>query len=150
MTCTRREVLYTIGMTTAAGAWAAGGLAGCTDDTVPPTPSGVSTICGNDLCISLSANPALATVGGALIFTGRGRTVIVVNKAETEFVAFSALCTHAACTVAFDGGSTFHCPCHGSRFAIDGAVTEGPATRGLSAFPATVAGDVLTIALPAV
>jgi Rieske Fe-S protein len=44
--------------------------------------------------------------------------------------AQSAQCTHRACTVdkKHDG---FECPCHGSKFAMDGQVVEGPANKPL-------------------
>ncbi|MFI6417421.1 FAD-dependent oxidoreductase [Streptomyces sp. NPDC050842] len=41
-------------------------------------------------------------------------------------------CTHMGCELGFnEAEETWECPCHGSRFARDGAVLQGPATRAL-------------------
>lgn len=48
--------------------------------------------------------------------------------------AFSTICPHLGCGIDFDeGAECFKCPCHRSSFDLDGAVTEGPAPRGLDA-----------------
>jgi glycine/D-amino acid oxidase-like deaminating enzyme/nitrite reductase/ring-hydroxylating ferredoxin subunit len=44
----------------------------------------------------------------------------------------SATCTHLGCIVSFnDVEREWECPCHGSRFAIDGRLLQGPATTHL-------------------
>lgn len=46
--------------------------------------------------------------------------------------ALSAKCTHMGCIVSFNTAErSWDCPCHGSRFGLDGRVIEGPAVKDL-------------------
>lgn len=49
---------------------------------------------------------------------------------DQGFSAFSLICTHLGCTVEQDDGG-FACPCHGSRFDVDGRAIHGPAVKSL-------------------
>lgn len=62
-----------------------------------------------------------------------GTRLAAVHRDETGVVtALSARCSHLGCTVAFnDDEQSWDCPCHGSRFGLDGRVLTGPATRPL-------------------
>ncbi|HUR74285.1 MAG TPA: FAD-dependent oxidoreductase [Sporichthya sp.] len=47
--------------------------------------------------------------------------------------AVSLRCTHLGCLLRFNAAETsWDCPCHGSRFDVDGGVLEGPAVRPLA------------------
>jgi glycine/D-amino acid oxidase-like deaminating enzyme/nitrite reductase/ring-hydroxylating ferredoxin subunit len=46
--------------------------------------------------------------------------------------AVSLRCTHLGCLLRFNSAErSWDCPCHGSRFDVDGTVLEGPATQPL-------------------
>jgi glycine/D-amino acid oxidase-like deaminating enzyme/nitrite reductase/ring-hydroxylating ferredoxin subunit len=46
--------------------------------------------------------------------------------------AVSLRCTHLGCLLRFNSAErSWDCPCHGSRFDVDGSVLEGPAVRPL-------------------
>jgi Rieske Fe-S protein len=84
-------------------------------------------------------------VGGAVSATLGGKPIIVSQPSAGQVVAFSAVCTHAGCTVA-PQGKEFDCPCHGSRFdATTGDVLHGPARDPLPKLQATVSGDSVTV-----
>jgi Rieske Fe-S protein len=58
--------------------------------------------------------------------------VAAYREVGGAFRAVSPICTHLACVVAFNAAeTTWDCPCHGSRFDLDGNIIEGPAVRNL-------------------
>ena len=59
-----------------------------------------------------------------------------------EVHAVSARCTHLGCLVAWNTAEqSWDCPCHGSRFDIDGRVIQGPAVQPLDPIPAGTVQD---------
>lgn len=72
--------------------------------------------------------------GTGAVVRVEGRRCAVYKDAEGNATAVSARCTHMGCLVAFNPAEvTWECPCHGSRFATDGTVLQGPAVRPLEA-----------------
>ncbi len=56
----------------------------------------------------------------------------VYRDDEGAVHAVSLRCTQLGCLLRFNGAErSWDCPCHGSRFDVDGAVLEGPAVRPL-------------------
>lgn len=66
--------------------------------------------------------------GEGAVIRHDGERVAVFKDDDGDIHAVSAVCTHLQCLVEFnDGDRTWDCPCHGSRFATDGKVLQGPA-----------------------
>ena len=53
--------------------------------------------------------------------------VVVTQPSAGVFKGFSAKCTHKGCIVDKIADGTIDCPCHGSKFNLDGSVANGPA-----------------------
>jgi glycine/D-amino acid oxidase-like deaminating enzyme/nitrite reductase/ring-hydroxylating ferredoxin subunit len=74
----------------------------------------------------------LAPGSGALIRDGL-RKVAVYRDADGGLHKFSAICPHLGCVVEWNATeNSWDCPCHGSRFDVQGDVLNGPALTGLS------------------
>jgi Rieske Fe-S protein len=143
---TRRRVLTT-GSVAVLGVL---GLAACGGEDEPATPaapgggegSAAPSAAGGGTGSSGATVVPLAEVpvGGAVTATAGGKDILVAQPTAGQVVAFSSVCPHQGCKVA-PVGSQFECPCHQSRFAFaDGAVTKGPATKGLTTVDVSVQG----------
>jgi cytochrome b6-f complex iron-sulfur subunit len=98
---------------------------------------------GNVITIDLNQATTLASAGGFL-FIGQAQT-IVVNVDGSTIRAFTSVCTHEQCNVTQFTGSTFVCPCHGSRYNTSGQVVQGPALLALTEFSVSRSGSTVTI-----
>jgi glycine/D-amino acid oxidase-like deaminating enzyme/nitrite reductase/ring-hydroxylating ferredoxin subunit len=73
----------------------------------------------------------LAPGEGAVVRIG-GKPVAAFRDDDGTLHGVSAVCTHLGCHVSFNPAErSWDCPCHGSRFTVDGQLLEGPATADL-------------------
>lgn len=104
------------------------------------------------LPLRLADFPALAQEGGSVMLTYDGGTTVLylIRGSGDAVYVLNPTCPHAGCTVdKYDRLSAeTTCPCHGSSFAIDGALTGGPATEGLRPYPSRVIQGVVEIEVP--
>lgn len=133
----RKEFLFSLGK----GAAVAGMIycVGCSSNNdVPTAPTNVDFT----LDLSQSANQALNNVGGSLVTNG----IIIGRTGTSSFVAVSSACTHQGTTIQFQlNNNRFYCNNHGSTYALDGTVTNGPATQNLSKYNTSFNGNSLRI-----
>jgi len=68
---------------------------------------------------------------GAIVRDG-ARLIAAYRDESSTLHECSAVCTHLGCIVSWNAAEkSWDCPCHGSRFDVDGNVLNGPATAGL-------------------
>lgn len=69
------------------------------------------------------------TLAAGEAFVPPGRAVAMFRDGEGVH-AISTICTHLGCVVK-PTTEGFECPCHGSKFGVEGEVTRGPAPKAL-------------------
>ncbi len=73
----------------------------------------------------------LAPGEGAVVRIGAAQYAVQRDEAG-DLHALSARCPHLGCIVGWNAADrAWECPCHGSRFAADGTLVQGPATSDL-------------------
>ncbi|MBW3609401.1 MAG: (2Fe-2S)-binding protein [Actinobacteria bacterium] len=87
-----------------------------------------------------SASPDELAPGEGQVTTAGVQQIAIARDSDGTLHAVSARCTHMGCIVHWNPAeTTWDCPCHGSRFALDGTVIEGPAVDDLQ--PREIPGE---------
>ena len=117
-------------------------LEGCGDGQIgAPT-----TLTDGPFTVRIADFPGLNATGVLVDVSSVAPDRAVIRTGASTYVAFSKICTHQQCLTDVRS-NRFECPCHGSRFANDGSVINGPAERPLQRLGVTVNGDgTLTVA----
>lgn len=121
---------------------AAAAVAACSGGSAPE--SSESSDSSGSPAASPGAAEAEALAPTADVPVGSGVIVdeiVVTQPAAGEFKGFSAVCTHTGCVLNEIADGTINCPCHGSKFSLDGEVVNGPAKKPLEAVAVRVQGD---------
>jgi Rieske Fe-S protein len=120
---------------------ASGETATTTTEAAPGTGSPSAGSPGPAAPANAIAKTADVPVGSGVIVD----EVVITQPSAGEFKGFSAICTHAGCTVNEVADGTINCPCHGSKFNLDGSVANGPASTPLESQAVTVQGDSIVL-----
>jgi Rieske Fe-S protein len=137
----RQQVIRGAGLVVAAGA-----LAACSKGEEKPAATGGSAGSSSPAPASPAGNVIAKTadvpVGGGVIVG----EVVVTQPTAGDFKGLSSKCTHKGCTVNKIADGTIDCPCHGSKYNLDGSVAHGPATEPLPTKAIAVQGDSIVSA----
>lgn len=100
---------------------------------------------------NLELSAALVPENAPLELTIAGKQAYIFHgevEGVESWYATSRICTHMRCNVDFNAkAQEYHCPCHRSRFALDGTVLKRPAKHDLQSWEVVVQGDMLEIIL---
>ena len=71
--------------------------------------------------------------GEGQVISIKGKKIAAYRDTNNMVHTMSAVCTHMKCIVNWNNAEkSWDCPCHGSRFDLEGNVLEGPAMANLS------------------
>lgn len=80
------------------------------------------------------------------IFKFGASPALLINTAQGELLAFSAICTHLTCTVLYESETeTILCPCHNGRFDLSGNVISGPPPSPLESYTVEISGEDIVV-----
>ena len=116
---------------------------GGSSDTGSPLGSATGNVSGRVISVPVDGSP-LATVGGAAVVRTALGNFLVARTGQDTFTALTAVCTHEMNQITNFTGGQFACTFHGSLYTTAGAVARGPATRPLTSYPTTFAGNTVT------
>ena len=105
---------------------------------VPQLSTISGTAAGNTVTVNNVSGTALANVGSAALVQAGGNNILVIQRSQGSFGAFTAVCTHEQNIITGFQSNNFVCPAHGSQFNTSGGVVQGPATRALSRIHYTI------------
>ncbi len=84
--------------------------------------------------------------GGSKNITFGDIPVVVINRPEKGYIAFSRTCTHFGCLVDFNKDrQKIICPCHAGTYDLDGTVLSGPPPKPLTRIPVKIEGENLIV-----
>ena len=74
------------------------------------------------------------------------KPALLVRINDTEWKAFSAVCTHLNCTVQYrESRRDIWCACHNGTYNLNGQVVSGPPPRPLEELVVQIRGDEVVI-----
>ena len=74
------------------------------------------------------------------------KPALLVRVSDTEWKAFSAVCTHLNCTVQYrDSTRQIWCACHNGTYDLNGSVVSGPPPNPLEEYTTNIRGDEVVI-----
>jgi cytochrome b6-f complex iron-sulfur subunit len=126
-------------------------LAACSPSEKTSTTTGQApTTPRSDGFISVGAVSQLDSGSGQIFLDKKSakKPVLVIRNPDDSknLIAVNPTCPHKECDVAWQGDiKSFVCPCHKSRFAADGKVTNGPATQPLAKYEAKIEGNSVLV-----
>jgi Rieske Fe-S protein len=75
------------------------------------------------------------------------RPVLLIRSSDTEWRAFSAVCTHLNCTVQYQAAERqIWCACHNGLYDLSGRVLAGPPPRPLEEYAVRIRGEEVIVA----
>jgi cytochrome b6-f complex iron-sulfur subunit len=112
----------------------------CFPGLMPPLPTSPMAVSGSSTWTATSGE------GAERMYQAERRTEPIVGVA-----AIYKVCTHLGCIYDWNGANErYECPCHGSKYRLDGRRIEDPAPRSLDRFriDALDANDEVLATLP--